>query len=230
MVSINDNSTIMELSFNSKLFDLELKFTTLFFILALLFITIYIYYIYAHKNKHKFDSFELVFDAKLLKCTYRIQRNYENVEVAYNIYTELITRKAALPIDPDKDVIKEIYDSWYALFKITREELKSLSGKSLLASDSKELVKMVTEILNAGLRPHMTTYQAKFRKWYDEELENSENIGKSPQEIQKNYHEYDDLIESMQEVNNLLCDYSKQLYKFVCKEDNFVFDPIRKVE
>lgn len=73
--------------------------------------------------------------------------------IAYKIYTELTTRKAALLIDHDGDVINEIYDSWYALFKVIREELKNLSGKSILESDSKELVEMVTQILNKGLRP-----------------------------------------------------------------------------
>lgn len=209
---LNESETIMEFSFESALFDFELKLTILFFILVALLIAVYIY---LHKKKHKFNSIELEFDVKLLKCKYIIERNYENIELAHKIHTELTTRKAALPIDPDNDVIKEIYDSWYNLFKITREELKNLSGECLLDNDSKELVELTTKILNDGLRPHLTTYQARFRKWYDEELEKPASKGKSPQEIQRKFPEYSSLIESMQEVNNLLIEYSKQLNKFI---------------
>jgi len=209
---LNENDTIMEFSFKSDLFDFELKLTVLFLILVVMLIAVYIY---LHKKKHKFNSIELEFDVKLLKCKYVIERNYENIELAHKIHTELTTRKAALPIDPDNDVIKEIYDSWYNLFIITREELKNLSGECLLDNDSKELVELTIKILNEGLRPHLTTYQAKFRKWYDEELEKAASKGKSPQQIQKEFPEYSGLIESMKEVNNLLIEYSKQLNKFV---------------
>jgi hypothetical protein len=215
---LNDNSSIMELSFNSVLFNFELRLSYLIIIVLLLLLVLY--YIYTHERKIKLDSIQFVFDAKILKCTYNIQRSYENVELAYRIYTELTTRKAAIPIDPYNDVIIEVYDSWYALFKVTREELKSLSGKSLLESNSKELVKMVTEILNLGLRPHLTTYQAKFRKWYEGQLKIHENGNKSPQEIQRDFPEFENLIESMKDVNELLINYSKQLHNFVYKNDS----------
>jgi hypothetical protein len=68
-------------------------------------------FIYTLKNKNKIYSVELEFDVKLLKCKYKLQRNYENIELAYKIYADLTTRKAALLIDPDEDVINEIYDS-----------------------------------------------------------------------------------------------------------------------
>lgn len=212
MVSLNENSTIMEFSFDSRLFYLNLKVTILFLFLVL---AVLIFYFYINKSKNKFDLVKLEFDASLLKGTFEIQRNYENVEVAYKIYTELTTRKAALLIDPNKDVISEIYDSWYVLFKVTREELKRLSGKNILDNESKELVEMVTEILNVGLRPHLTTYQAEFRKWYDEEIKDPENRGKSPQDIQTQFKKYNDLIQSMEEVNNLLFEYCNQLHKFI---------------
>lgn len=152
---------------------------------------------------------------------YNIERNYENLEIAHRIYIELITRKAAMPIDNKNDVINEIYDSWYSLFQITRNEIKNLSGGTLQNyKKAEELIIMATDILNKGLRPHLTQYQAKFRKWYNEELENPNNKGKSPQEIQRNFLEYSELIESMTKVNKLLIEYAEQLNKFIIGTNN----------
>jgi len=113
-------------------------------------------------------------------------------------------------------VIAEVYDSWYALFKITRDELKLLSGNMLINNEtSDQLIILLTDILNKGLRPHLTKYQAKFRRWYDDELNNEMNKGKSPQEIQQNFIAYNELIASMKEVNGILMDYSEQLKKII---------------
>ncbi|WP_406671331.1 hypothetical protein V7O67_06990 [Methanolobus sp. ZRKC4] len=171
------------------------------------------------KIKSNPELAEISFSLKGPRVKYKIQRNYENLEIAHRIYTELITRKAANPIDYEHDVIKEIYDSWYQLFKVTREELKQLSGKSLQdRRNSDQLIQMSTDILNMGLRPHLTKYQATFRKWYEEELETEGMKGQSPQMIQKNFPEYTELIESMREVNQLLIDYSEQLHTFIIGE------------
>ncbi len=147
---------------------------------------------------------------------YNIVRNYQNIEIAHRIYIELITRKAGIEIEEDKDVIIEIYNSWYALFQKTREGLKSINGQLLKDNNtSQELVRLLTDILNKGLRPHLTQYQAKFRKWYNEQLELDKNQGKSPQEIQKGFSEYDNLIKSMKDVNRILINYLEQLKKVI---------------
>lgn len=147
--------------------------------------------------------------------TFDVERNYLNLEIAHKIYIELITRKAALPIIETEDIIAEVYNSWYALFKTTREEIKGIRGELLDHPNSEALVTMATDVLNMGLRPHLTTYQGRFRRWYDEELENKENKELSPQEIQQKFPDYNALITSMKEVNLLLADYSLQLKKFI---------------
>lgn len=145
---------------------------------------------------------------------YEISRNYQNIEIAHKIYIELITRKASIEIEEDKDVIIEVYNSWYSLFQITREELKSIDGKLIKDNDaSSQLVKLLTDILNKGLRPHLTEYQAKFRKWYSEQLE--ENKNKSPQDIQSEYDEIESLMASLKAVNRTLIAYSEQLKKII---------------
>lgn len=201
-----------------------------FIILFLIFI-ICLYVIKYFINKRYINSnltpVELILGFGGSRIKYNIQRNYENLKIAHRIYIELITRKAAIPIDEENDVINEIYDSWYSLFKITREEIKEISGDTLQKDgQAEELIKMTTDILNKGLRPHLTQYQTKFRKWYIEELNKQENIGKSPQEIQRNFPEYVNLIESMKQVNILLRDYAEQLNKFILNDDQTNLNPM----
>lgn len=149
------------------------------------------------------------------KATFKARRDDSTLYIANRIYIELITRKAALPIE-ESDVIIEIYNSWYKLFTILRDEIKSVPGHYLRGHDSTTaLIGLTTKILNDGLRPHLTTYQAKFRKWYDEELRKDENINLTPQEIQVKYPKYEELIVDMKDVNNILKNYSEELKKLI---------------
>jgi hypothetical protein len=78
-----------------------------------------------------------------------------------------VTRKAAQPIDIENDVILEIYDSWYALFGRIRQLISDIPGHMLRTEKStQELVRIATQTLNDGLRPHLTRWQARFRHWY----------------------------------------------------------------
>lgn len=145
-----------------------------------------------------------------------IQRSFENLYIANRIYIELVTRKAAIPIDEEHDVIKEVYDSWFVLFTTIRNEIKSLPGEFLKNHNSSDkLIELTTDILNKGLRPHLTKYQARFRKWYQEQLADENNKGKHPQDIQKEFEKYDELIEDMKAVNGLLEQYKDELKKLI---------------
>jgi hypothetical protein len=150
------------------------------------------------------------------KLRYKINRTYRNLEIAHKIYIELITRKAALPLDEENDIIIEIYDSWYSLFRITRDEIKLISGEHLSNNNnSEQLINMAVAILNQGLRPHLTKFQGDFRKWYKQEAGNKDNTDLTPQQIQKKYPKYKELIVSLKKVNIILQDYASQLYKFI---------------
>ena len=149
-------------------------------------------------------------------ATFKIKRNTENLKIANRIYTELVTRKAALEVEEDKDVIVEIYDSWYDLFKIIRQEIKDVPGEYLKNHDATEdLIGLTLDILNKGLRPHLTTYQAKFRRWYTEATQDPAHSALSPQEIQKKYPDYPSLTEDMKKVNEVLKGYAKNLKELI---------------
>lgn len=147
---------------------------------------------------------------------FKVERNNENLFIANRIYVELTTRKAAIPIDENNDVIEEVYDSWYKLFGIIREEIKSVPGKYLKDHDpTTALIGLSRKILNDAMRPHLTEHQAKFRKWLEGAKKDPANASISPQELQKKYPDFTSLVASMKIVNTTLTNYSLELDKLI---------------
>jgi hypothetical protein len=171
----------------------------------------WIYRRYFRNNYHVSE-----FTVKMFDVEFKLQRTYENLYIANRIYIELITRKAAIPIDEEHDVIEEVYDSWYKLFGIVRDEIKSVPGQYLQSHDpTKALIGLTTKILNSGLRPHLTEYQAKFRKWLKTAKEDAINKNLTPQELQKKYPDFANLVASMKLVNGTLTNYADELDKLI---------------
>ena len=125
-------------------------------------------------------------------------------EIAYKIWVELSTRKIGLRFDKENDVIKEVYDSWYKFFETARELLKDIPGNRIPYSG--DLIELTEKVLNIGLRPHLTKWQAKYRRLYEEELKRDSG---TPQDIQKKYPEYDALVEDLIETNEKMIEYKK---------------------
>ena len=149
----------------------------------------------------------LTFGIRDFKCDLKV--GYEVQEIAYNIWVELITRKIAVQLEED-DVIVEIYDSWYSAFKAIREQLKTVPGKSL--GDAANLIDITERVLNEGLRPHLTKWQAKFKSWYE-----NENSDKNPQDLQKHYPEYEELMNDLKETNKNMMGFADKLHEIAFK-------------
>ncbi len=73
---------------------------------------------------------------------------------------------------------------------------------------AKDLVDVLVKALNEGLRPHLTRWQARFRSWEAAEAESSSD---SPQELQRRYPEYDQLLEDLLQVNRRLVEFADAL-------------------
>ena len=123
------------------------------------------------------------------------------------MWVELNTRKIGLEFDQKNDVIHEVYNSWYAFFTIARDLLKDIPATRLPYST--ELITLTTKVLNDGLRPHLTVWQAKYRKWYGLQKEDT----RSPQEIQKDFPEYDSLVSDLLQTNSRMIEYKKLMYQ-----------------
>jgi len=140
--------------------------------------------------------------------------NKNDLQIAHRIWTELVTRKAAIPIDKENDVIEEIYDSWYAMFQKVREFIGDIPADLIRHNKStKEIVRIATQTLNDGLRPHLTKWQARFRTWSTSKKDKLMDM--TPQEFQKDYPEYKYLIEDLMNVNQQLIQYAQELKKII---------------
>ena len=144
-------------------------------------------------------------------CTFTCSNEVQ--EIAFKLWIELTTRKIAIPLN-DNDIIVEVYNSWYAAFKAIRNLLESIPGKCL--NDASELIDITIKVLNIGLRPHLTIWQGKYRKWYEKA---SKEISGDPQIIQKKYPEYEKLIEDMKRTNDNLINFASQLHRIAFGKD-----------
>ena len=148
--------------------------------------------------------------------TAEFRPNKTDLQIAHRIWTELITRKAAILIDEENDVIDEIYDSWYALFQKVRGFIGEIPADLIRNNKStKEIVRISTQTLNEGLRPHLTRWQVRFRTWSSSKRDKMMDM--TPQEFQKEYPQYKDLIDDLLRVNRQLIEYAQELKKIIDK-------------
>ncbi|MHA0048668.1 hypothetical protein [Deinococcus sp. PEB2-67] len=145
--------------------------------------------------------------------TVTIKPNVDVARIAHKTWTELASRKAAIQFEEDNDVITEVYDSWYALFKEVRLLVKDIPAEKIRTDpEMRKLVRLMMETLNRGLRPHLTKWQARFRRWLDHELKKYEGQDYIPlQEIQKKFPDYDELVADLRKVNKFLLEYAEAL-------------------
>ena len=146
----------------------------------------------------------------------KLKANLEDLQIGFKFWTELNTRKIGLPLDEDHDLIVEVYNSWYEFFGIAREMIKSIPVSKIRTSQAtKELVLISVHILNKEMRPHLTRWQARYRRWWDGVIDNPEYRDIPPQQLQQMYPYYAELIKEMKEVNAKLVIYANQLAQMV---------------
>lgn len=140
-----------------------------------------------------------------------LRPNLQDIQIAHKVWTELVTRKAAIRIDEENDVIVEIYNSWYAMFLQVRKLISEIPASLLRSQKStQEIVRITTTTLNEGLRPHLTKWHARFRNWYDQHSDDLKE--KTPQELQREYPDYAELMADLRKVNEELIGYAEALY------------------
>lgn len=140
-----------------------------------------------------------------------IKVDHQVQELAFRIWSEMATRKVGIKIDTENDIIEEVYNSWYKFFSIVRDNLKELNGYNL--NIAQDFIDLSLRVLNEGMRPHLTKWQGKFRKWYRITSEKEACENKTPQEIQSMFPEYEELIEDMVSTNLKMIQFKEELYK-----------------
>lgn len=136
--------------------------------------------------------------------------------LAWQLYVHLKTRKAALPFDKENDVIIEVYDSLYELFQITRDFLCNIPLRNL--RQERNVADLMLRVQNDGLRPHLTKWQAPFRRWWMKAIESPENGDKPPQEIQRQFPSYDVLVSDLRQMNTEMSKFAEELLRIARPE------------
>lgn len=170
-------------------------------------IVILIVYVATRRKKYKLSSINLNLPFSLGNITY--ETTEEERIIAWKLYTQLKTRKAALIFDEDYDVIVEVYDSLYKLFPIARELLMDLPLYEVERESG--IADLILRVQNNGIRPHLTKWQSDFRRWWNNETKKRHNKNRSPQDIQKKYPKYKELVEDLRNMNLELNKYSEDL-------------------
>jgi hypothetical protein len=138
-----------------------------------------------------------------------VEPSSEDRLIAWRMYVQLTTRKAALPFDEAHDVVVEIYSSLYELFPVTRELLSSMKLDDV--ARRKGVADVILRTLNDGLRPHLTTWNASFRQWWEVQVANKANKKHTPQELQQKFPRYKELVDDLKRTNTELSRFADEL-------------------
>ncbi|HTU10158.1 MAG TPA: hypothetical protein VMG08_04595 [Allosphingosinicella sp.] len=153
---------------------------------------------------------------------FRFRPNMSDKQIAYAIWVELSTRKIGIAIDFEDDVVAEIYDSWFEFFSVTRELIKGVPVSKVRRDSTQAIIKLSIEVLNEGLRPHLTKWQARFRRWYDKQLKKYDDGEGAevlyPQQIQAEFPQFQELKVDMERVNQALMRYRAKMRELVMTE------------
>ena len=191
--------------------NVTININTLFILFIIIVIFLKNYSQFIKYNKHiEIEEASLGIGNNIIK----FKPNYKDKEIAYKLWIELSTRKIGIPINLENDVITELYDSWYTFFKISRETLKEFPPAKLNKKEN-DIIRINLDVLNKGLRNHLTKWQARYRYWYNQKIKNEKNLNKTPQEIQKEYPQYKELTKDLLKTNEELIRYKKILYQII---------------
>lgn len=216
------NSPLLTIMWDQTAWALSVSINYWLFIAALLITTLILAWRWYH-GSFAFSTFEIdQAEVGIGNGKIRFKPNQADKQIAYAIWVELSTRKIGLPIDLEHDVIADIYDSWYSFFSVTRELIKTVPVAKVRRDSTQKVIRLSISILNEGLRPHLTIWQARFRIWYERELKRSETDSHETaidlQELQKMFPKYGELTSDLQLVNQRLIHYRGKMREIVMKD------------
>jgi hypothetical protein len=188
-------------------FLLNLFFSNFWSIIIVLVVIICVMILFKIKGVKISKIFYIEIPRTIVFGNLNIHVNKKNKRLAYNIWVELSTRKIAIDFDEDNDTIIRLYKSWYSAFSLIREYIKDI-GQEKIDSD---LRKISLSILNETLRPHLTKYHYRFESWFNNHYTND----KDPQDVQKQYPLYEELVHDVRRVNSECKKYLELLQRII---------------
>lgn len=109
-------------------------------------------------------------------------------------------------------VNKDLINALIAISEVDRRSQQRPSLSSLVDLN-RSLQKQPSLLsLSVGLRPHLTKWQARFRAWYAAQMKDERNRDRAPQEIQRQFKDYEALVADLRQANQELVQLAKALH------------------
>jgi hypothetical protein len=131
-------------------------------------------------------------------------------KAAWEMYVELVTRIAVVPLKPEEGLLREALASLYSIFNSTREILRERGPEVAQPKEEGDLSfgHLSVIVLNAVLRPVLA-------KWHPLLLdyESSRQEGVAPLEHERRWEKYEELRQVLEETRVQMLEYADLLGK-----------------
>lgn len=99
-----------------------------------------------------------------------ISPNKAEQNAAWALYVELTTRIAVQPFDPENGVMREVLNSLYSLFGLTRQVLREAGPEVVHGANS--LGPLAIDILTKGIAPFTTRWHPRLKEYESKRPDN----------------------------------------------------------
>jgi hypothetical protein len=175
----------------------------------------------AKLTKIGFSESELQRFTSPLKQCKAVRKRKDNLsnparQIAFRVLALLTTHQIVRGVDFEHDDLIKVYDSSHQLFLRIRE----LAGELPVPApdETQESIrpfKLFESLLNDGIRPHLTIWQSRFRKWYEENRNQKEFRSLEPQQMQRRYPRYAELKTHLEQTSTRLQEFQAELERWV---------------
>lgn len=149
------------------------------------------------------------------------EREAASRKIAYKVWWELTTRKIARGLDEEHDLLSEVYDSWYAAFRLIRDHVRELPvGARENQPVTLQVMSMTTSLLNDVMRPHLSRWQAEFRAWRSLPETLAKHRKLRPQSTDRKFPHYAELLADLRLTNGRVKEIERKLHALALGPEN----------
>jgi hypothetical protein len=130
-------------------------------------------------------------------------------QLAYTFFMDMTNRKVALSIDWENDTLSDVYASWKTFFDNSVALLKHFPVEQ--AVEARAVIQLLQEVLHQVLRPHLTRWQAAYRRWHETNNTRKEFRSLRPQEVQRHYPQFTALRSDFDTTQTKVSEYARKL-------------------
>jgi hypothetical protein len=135
-----------------------------------------------------------------------IEFNLKNIDgiVKSNLANYLVTKRSLFKINVTQDNFDDVFESYHSIYEFIRLQMSYYENVSTTKNDIYLEMKSMLKDLNRFLTANQTNY----RRWYKFE---SEKQYKFIDELQKEYPQYDELVQAFLDINTTMLKHMSKL-------------------